>query len=273
MGDDGKVALIRWSSGNDSVTVAAPEGLIDPYLKCVTLWNKEKPVAVITYYATHPQSYYGKGDVTCEFIGIARNRREKTLGGLPHIHFNGAGGNITSGKYNDGTEESRQALAKRVETAMQTAWDQSKKTSINNKVSWKSTDVNLPLGKNIDEENLKGIMSDEKASYSQKISAAEKLAWYRRWKAGAKINVSAVRLGKVWILNLPGELFVEYQLAAQRMKPGEEVCTAAYEEYGPGYIGTAVSYSQGGYETSDLNSGVSPETEAVLMEAIKKVLR
>ena len=57
------------------------------------------------------------------------------------------------------------------------------------------------------------------------------------------------------------------------MKPGEEVCTAAYEEYGPGYIGTAISYSQGGYETSDLNSGVSPEAEAVLMEAIKKVLR
>jgi len=273
MGDDGKVSLIRWSSGNDSVTVAAPEGLIDPYLKCVTLWNKEKPVAVITYYATHPQSYYGKGDVTCEFIGIARNRREKTLGGLPHIHFNGAGGNITSGKYNDGTEESRQALAKRVETAMQAAWDQSKKTPVNNKVSWKSTDVNLPLGKNIDEENLKRIMSDEKASYAQKISAAEKLAWYRRWKAGAKINVSAVRLGKVWLLNLPGELFVEYQLAAQKMKPGEEVCTAAYEEYGPGYIGTAISYSQGGYETSDLNSGVSPEVEAVLMEAIKKVLR
>jgi len=160
-----------------------------------------------------------------------------------------------------------------VETAMQAAWDQSKKTSINNKVSWKSADVNLPLGKNIDEENLKGIMSDEKASYAQKISAAEKLAWYRRWKAGAKINVSAVRLGKVWILNLPGELFVEYQLAAQQMKPGEEVCTAAYEEYGPGYIGTAISYSQGGYETSDLNSGVSPEAEAVLMEAIKKVLR
>ena len=51
-----------------------------------------------------PKVITGKGDVTCEFIGIARNRREKSLGGLPHIHFNGAGGNITSGKYNDGTE-------------------------------------------------------------------------------------------------------------------------------------------------------------------------
>ena len=86
LGDSGKVSMIRWSSGNDSATMAAPEGLIDPWLKCLSLWNNEKPIAVITYYATHPNSYYGKGDVTCEFVGIARNRREKSLG-LPHIHL------------------------------------------------------------------------------------------------------------------------------------------------------------------------------------------
>jgi hypothetical protein len=116
-------------------------------------------------------------------------------------------------------------------------------------------------------------MSNDTSSWSQKISAAEKLAWYQRSKEGVKINISSLRIGKIWLLNLPGELFVEYQLAAQQMKPGEKVCTAAYEELGPGYIGTAISYTQGGYETSDLNSGVSPEVESVLMQAIKKVLK
>ena len=273
LGKDGKVSMIRWSSGNDSATKAAPEGLVDPWLKCVSLWNNEKPITVITYYATHPQSYYGQGDVTCEFIGIARNRREKSLGGLPHIHFNGAGGNITSGKYNDGSEASRQILAKRVETAMQQAWEQTQKTAITKNVAWKSIPLILPLGKNIVEEKLRSTLSDEKTTRAEKLAAAEKLAWFQRWKEGAKINVSSLRLGKVWLLNLPGELFVEYQLAAQQMKPGEEVCTAAYEELGPGYIGTAISYTQGGYETSDLNSGVAPEVEAVLLEAIKKVLK
>jgi hypothetical protein len=272
LGDSGKVSMIRWSSGNDSATMAAPEGLIDPWLKCLSLWNNEKPIAVITYYATHPNSYYGKGDVTCEFVGIARNRREKSLG-LPHIHFDGCGGNITTGKYNDGSEASRQMLAKRVETAMQQAWEQTKKTAITKTNSWKSTQVTLPLGKNIVEEKLRSTLSSEKSSWQEKISAAEKLAWYQRSKDGVKIEVSALRLGKIWLLNLPGELFVEYQLAAQKMKPGEVVCTAAYEELGPGYIGTAVAYTQGGYETTDLNSGTAPEVEAVLMEAIKKVLK
>ena len=273
LGNSGKVEMIRWSSRNDSATIAAPEGLVDPWLKCLSLWNNEKPIAVITYYATHPQSYYGQGDVTCEFVGIARNKREKSLGGLPHIHFNGAGGNITTGKYNDGSEASRQALTKKLETAMQQAWELTKKTATPENIAWKSTSVNLPLGKNIVEEKLRATLSNERSSWAEKISAAEKLAWYQRSKKGAKINVSSLRLGKVWLLNLPGELFVEYQLAAQQMKPGEEVCTAAYEELGPGYIGTAISYTQGGYETSDLNSGVAPEVETVLLNAIKTVLK
>ena len=273
LGNSGKVEMIRWSSRNDSATIAAPEGLVDPWLKCLSLWNNEKPIAVITYYATHPQSYYGQGDVTCEFVGIARNKREKSLDGLPHIHFNGAGGNITTGKYNDGSEASRQTLAKRLETAMQQAWEQTKKTATPENIAWKSTSVTLPLGKNIVEEKLRSTLSNEKSSWQEKISAAEKLAWYQRSKEGAKINVSSLRLGKVWLLNLPGELFVEYQLAAQQMKPGEEVCTAAYEELGPGYIGTAIAYRQGGYETSDLNSGVAPEVETVLLNAIKTVLK
>jgi len=52
------------------------------------------------------------------------------------------------------------------------------------------------------------------------------------------------------VLHMPGELFVEYQLAAQRMRPNDTVCMAAYGDYGPGYIGTQIAYTQGGYETS-----------------------
>lgn len=274
LGKDGKVEIIRWSSTTDSAAIAAPEGLIDPWLKCVSFWNNLQPIAVMTYYTTHPQSYYGKGDVTCEFIGIARNAREKILNGLPHIHFNGASGNITAGKYNDGSEANRPVLANRIETAMREAWEQTKKTPVTgNRFAWKSLSVKLPLNKNLIEKNMRATLSDEKASVPEKMAAAEKLAWYERSAAGQTVNVSSLRLGKIWLLNLPGESFVEYQLAAQAMKPGEQVCTAAYEEYGPGYIGTKISYSQGGYETSNLVSGVSPGTEAILLKAIKKVLR
>ena len=71
---------------------------------------------------------------------------------------------------------------------------------------------------------------------------------------------------------MPGELFVEYQLNAQKLRPGKSVLMAAYGDYGPGYIGTEIAYTQGGYETSQRASDVAPEVEGVLMGAVKKLL-
>jgi len=114
MGPDGKVAIIRWSRSTDSAAIAAPEGLIDPWLKSVSFWNEEKPVVNLNYYTTHPKSHYGKGDISSDFVGIARESQQQKLG-FPQIYFSGAGGNITAGKYNDGSPERRYVLANRVE--------------------------------------------------------------------------------------------------------------------------------------------------------------
>lgn len=272
LGDDGKVSIIRWSKTSDPAAIAAPEGLIDPWLKAVSFWNEDQALAVLTYYATHPQSYYGQGEVTCEFVGIARNLREKALG-VPHVHFNGAGGNITAGKYNDGSVERRPVLTRRMEAAMEAAWNETAKTAIaSQELDWKTADVLLPPGKHLVEKELVAQLQDPEVEADWKMYVAKHLAWLRRTQAGKMVTISALRLGKVHLLHLPGELFIEYQLAAQKMRPDEMVCTAAYGEYGMGYIGTTEAYSQGGYETSERASRVAPEVEKVLMEAIGKVL-
>jgi hypothetical protein len=72
---------------------------------------------------------------------------------------------------------------------------------------------------------------------------------------------------------MPGELFIEYQLAARKLRPEDTVCIAAYGDYGPGYIGTEIAYEQGGYETSPRASNVAPGVERVLMEGIRELLR
>ena len=100
---------------------------------------------------------------------------------------------------------------------------------------------------------------------------ARQLAWSRRCKAGHRIDLSCLRLGPARVLHMPGELFVEYQLAAQQMRPDAMVCMAAYGDDGCGYIGTEISYSQGGYETSKV-SQVAPQVEKVLMDAMKSLL-
>ncbi len=273
LGEDGTVKITRWSRTEDTAAIAAPEGLIDPWLKCVSFWNEDQAIVVLNYYATHPMSHYGQGDVSSDFPGIARDRREKQLG-VPHIYFSGAGGNITAGKYNDGSPENRPVLAERMEKAMREAWEKTEKTPlILSDFDWKNTEVMLPLAEHLVEEELLAQLSDSQSDSTSKLVAADHLAWLRRTNEGHKVNVSSIRLGNVWLLNIPGEAFIEYQLAAQEMKPGDHVCTAAYEEYGPGYLCTEIAYSQGGYESSERASLVSPEIEQVLLSAITEVLK
>lgn len=266
--------ITRYSKSTDSFMVNAPEGLIDPWLKCISFWNGKKPITALTFYTTHPQSYYGDGDVTCEFVGIARNDAGKKLG-IPLIHFNGASGNIAAGKYNDGSRQRRIVLANRVEAGMIKAWKNTQLVKVERgNISWKTIGVALPLNANIQEPDLRRRLTNDSLNIHMKLRAAEKLAWYQRNISGKLIDISALRLGKVWLLSLPGESFIEYQLAAQQMEPGGIVCTAAYGDYGPGYIGTKKSYFEnGGYETSDIVSGTSAGVEDVLMKAMEAVLK
>ncbi len=274
LGDDGRVKLMRWSKSSNADAIAAPEGVIDPLVRTVGMFNGETVIAVLTYYATHPQSYYGQGDVTCEFVGLARNARQQALGGALHIHFSGAGGNVAAGKYNDGSAGRRPVLAKRMEAGMQAAWQGIERFAITaDDVQWRVQPVALPPGEHLNEASLLAILENPAADPTSRLSAASHLAWLRRCVAGEKIDLTCLKLGSTYLLHMPGELFVEFQLAAAAMRPDDEVCMAAYGDYGPGYIGTEIAYSQGGYETSPRASRVAPEVERVMMDGLRTLLK
>jgi hypothetical protein len=85
------------------------------------------------------------------------------------------------------------------------------------------------------------------------------------------IPVTALHLGaEAYIVNLPGETFIEYQLAAQAERPDAFVAVAGYGDQGTGYITLERSFAEGGYEPID--SFVSGKSEAILREAIRQVL-
>lgn len=273
LGEDGMVRLGRMSSTKNLEAIEAPEGLIDPMVRVVSLWNQDQPLVCLTYYATHPQSYYGQGDVTPDFVGLARNQRQKETDGLPHIHFNGAGGNIAAGKYNDGSPENRPVLMQRLADGMRSAWEQTERYPLTvDGIAWRVSPVVLPLADHLDAAKLRETLEDPKANPRGRLSAALKLAYWDRHCLKQPILLSCLQIGPVSILHMPGELFVEYQLAAQEMEPDRFICMAAYGDYGPGYIGTAIAYEQGGYETQPSSSNVSPAVEGQLMEAIGQLL-
>jgi hypothetical protein len=273
LGPQGKVVIQRNSaSGRNPAARAAPEGTIDPQVRLVSFWNGDRALAVLTYYATHPQSYYGQGLVNWDFVGMAREIREKALPGVPHIHFNGAGGNVAAGKYNDGAPAMRPVLAERLATGMGKAWAAQRKTGITGAdVKWRIEEVGLPVRSSLEEKALQAKLADSKVPLAMRLRAGRDLVFVQRMQSGRRIPITCLQLGPAQLLHLPGELFVEYQLAAQALRPGEFVAMAAYGDLGPGYIGTEIAYTQGGYETG-IVSRVAPQVEQVLTGAMRKLL-
>lgn len=274
LGPDGRVALQRQSSGGRNPAArAAPEGTIDPLVRLLTFWNADKPVVVLTWYATHPQSYYGRGSVNWDFVGMAREAREKALPGVPHIHFDGAGGNVAAGKYNDGSKETRPVLARRLADGMRLAWESQKKQPLKaTDIGWQVVPVAMPVRDTLVDEQLLAKIANPKLKDRDRVRAARDITFLRRTVGGHRISLSCLRIGTARVLHMPGELFVEYQLAAQQLRPNDFVAMAAYGDYGTGYIGTEIAYSQGGYETG-IVSRVAPHVETVLMNAVRKLLK
>jgi hypothetical protein len=272
LGPDGKVKFTRTSSTKNAAMRAEPEGTIDPKITALSLWNNDAPIAIITHYACHPQSYYRLGIPHPDFPGIARFIRAQSMPYTLQLHFNGAGGNVTAGKYNDGAYENRMILAHRLADGMKAAFESTKKSPlVAADIGWTSARVKLPIAAHLNEADL--IQKLKTTPPQGYVSTADQLAWVTRHKENhGEIDLSCLRVGSARMLCMPGELFVEYQLAAKAMRPDLHVCMAAYGNYGPAYIGMNCSYAEGGYEVGPQSSNVAPEVESVLFAGMKQLL-
>jgi hypothetical protein len=245
---DGTI-LTRASSAKDPLIRMAPEGTIDAFLRTVSFYEGSAPVARLHYYATHPQSLYGDGRVSYDVPGLARERLEKETGVL-QIYFNGCGGDVAMGKYNDYTPQGRQELANRVYDAMARSVAKVRLTPVG-PVHWATAPAPClpPRDPAYGEARCQEVLKDARAPKAERIKSAMLLAWNERVRAGRQVEISCMSLGPVRLLHLPGEPFVEYQLYAQRAGADAFVAVAGYGDCGMWYIGTDQAYAdRGGYE-------------------------
>jgi hypothetical protein len=270
LGPNGKVKYTRTSATKDPQARAEPEGLIDPWLRTVSFWDGDEALAALSYYATHPMSYYGDGHVSADFCALARRKRQAEEPKVFQVYFNGCAGNVTAGKYNDGSHENRAVLRDRVHTGMVAAWKATERFALDG-FSWRVEPVQLPPRKepNFGEAASRQVLDDPKQTAARRNNAAFQLAWLAR--RDRPIGLTCLDLGRMEVLHLPGEPFVEYQLFAQEQRPDKAVCVAGYGDGGPGYIPTAAAYLEGGYEPTVALAG--PDSEAILQKAIHKLLK
>ena len=269
IGLTGKVQSQRGSSSKREDQQVFPEGLIDPMLKTVAFYNQDTKLVASHYYACHPMSYYGDGRVSSDFCGLARKQRQAEEPHCMHLYFNGCGGNIGAGKYNDGSKAMRPVLRDRMYRGMVASEEKLDPQSIES-LSWETQDI-LPLvNTNLAEDALMRQISDHEQSVVNRNRPAYALAWLRRIAKGHPITLSSLHVNDISLLHLPSESFIEYQLRAQASAPGRFVACAAYGDGGPWYIPTSDAYPQGGYAVSV--AWCAPDIDPTLSGGISELL-
>ena len=269
IGPNGKITKMRGSACKDPELIALPEGLIDPMLKTVAFYDGEKKVLACHYYATHPMSHYGQGNVSSDFVGLARKQRQKEEPDCTHIYFTGASGNISAGKYNNGSAEARVELTQRIYEGIIASEKNLKPEPITG-ISWKTHELLASVNPLFTKESETTLLENKKNQPANRIRPAMRLAWMDRVKAKTPIILSALHINKTSLLHLPAESFLEYQLRAQKLQPGRFVATAAYGDGGPWYIPVKEAYPQGGYEVSVANC--AEDVDAQMTEGMQKIL-
>ena len=259
------------SSGGDPVLRDAPDGLIDPNLKTVSFWNGSTPLLALNAYATHPMSYYGRGEVSADFVGMARDRRQRDDLKVHQIYASGCSGDVTAGKYNDGSPANRELLADRIYRGMVEAWDATTTEPLT-RVELRTTELLLEYRKDATHtaESLQRTLDNTQADVRDRILAAMGLSSRRRVAANQPIDFSCLDLGHAKIVLFPAEAFVRYQLLAQETAPDAFVCSIGYGECWPGYIPTASAFDDG-FTNSWL--WVAPGAEERVTTALKAVLK
>ncbi len=268
---DGKISFGRTSSTRDAQAREAPEGTIDPHLKALSFWEGEKPVLALSCYATHPMSTYGRGGVSSDFPGHARERRQRDDPAVLQIYASGASGNVTAGKYNDGSPENRPVLAGRIHQAMAAAFQATRRFPLE-KIGWRAARLRLEPRSTagFTPADLERRLSSERPF--EQCLAAFGLSWRKRIEAGRPIDVPAIDFGAAQLVLLPAESYVEFQLLAQHLRPDSIVLVLGYGECAPGYIPTDKAFEEDDTNLHDW-CWVAPGSEKAMAAALEEALK
>jgi hypothetical protein len=265
LGEDGKIHM-RWSATTDPDLIAAPEGLIDPMLKTITFAKDGKPLVRMHYYAVHPQSFYRDERMSYDFVGMAREKLEKEDGAY-QIYFTGCTGDITAGKYNQGTRENRTELADRLYDGMKRSVAATKYAPVG-PIRWRTAPLTAAPQFAEKAHAYEKKLSNPREKTHQRVFAAQDLAFLKR--IDRPFFLCSLELGDVSMVYLPGEPCIAFQLYAQKAKPGSFVAVSGYADGGCGYICTENMFDEGGYEPSA--SRFAPEVDQKLRAAIDSLL-
>lgn len=274
---DGTPYFGRFSTCRDAALREQSEGEIDPWLRSITFYSYDRAVATLHSYAVHPMSPYGGGVVSADFVGDARARRQREVPETLQIYVSGCCGDVTAGKYNDGSPEVRAQLAGRLYDAMARA-DAATERYPSVVQGWGRNPIVLPHWDvpQLTEEALARTIADEKVSFGTKATAALGLSSRQRSAVlgrgdGQHVDLQVLDFGAAKLALFPAESFVSFQLQVAAAVPKKFIVPIGFGECSPGYLPTVAAIREGfreehGYTWCDETA------ERRIVDGMKKLL-
>ncbi len=260
-----------------------PDGIVDRRVKVLRVdADADTPLAVLMNYVCHATVFGGTNLFICgDYPGKTQQFVERAYGnGTMALFLQGCCGNIRphlvteEGRFRAGTPAELDRIGKRlgaeVVNVCETIW-----TKPASKISVASKVFGIPYDELPTEAELR-----------ESIEAGRDVVWAKamleRLKTGklkpeVEIEIQVVKLDDVWFVTLPGEPFLELGLQIEG-EIGENVFTVGYANGNVGYLCTAASYPEGGYEPVGSCKGYfqpaqfRPETEQLLVETAGEIV-
>lgn len=267
----GRVSFARGSSsGSDAFFRETDAGLIDPMMRTISFWDGDQCIVEYHAYATHPMSYYGRGEVTSDFVGLARKQLSRLDRSIHPIYASGCSGDVTAGKYNDGTPKAREELTQKIYDAMLANRAGAQRVVCR---PWDFRSVALELEytnvASLQRETMARELHDEALPIEKRILAAMGLASLDRVQVLKQpIDMPCIDFGIAKLVLFPGETFVGYQHLAQSMG-SVPVIPVGYGESWTGYVPTNAAFADGFHESW---LWVAPGSQTRIEGALRKLL-
>ncbi|HLN31677.1 MAG TPA: hypothetical protein VK395_28305 [Gemmataceae bacterium] len=271
--DNARSTFGRVRTTRDPRANARPVGASDPWLKMLSFWDSEFPLAVVSCYAAPKYALreYGKGAVSADFVGMARKRRRAEQPGTAQIYLSGCGASATAEKSDESSSEDRHELADRIYRAMSQAWKATRRHPLK-QIAYRTVPLRLEPRNSpgYSVADLQRRLATSTRPFDQCLAALG-LSWRNRADAGHKLDVSALDFGMAQVVLLPGGSSAEYQLMAQQLRRDEFVIVAGYGECAPGFIPVGRVWQDGATKLRDW-CWVAPSSERALTAALQSVL-
>ena len=226
-------------------TVISREGAVDPSVNVAAFLDEsEEPVAVLVNGVCHPVHEMCIRRVSPDYPGEMCRELEARHRGATAFFFNGAAGNINPPTVSGGPDGARshgQKLARAAEEL---------------------------LGQ------VEPVEGEEVVLLRSRVSLPGRTLTGRPSKVPLITELTALRLGSVGFVLIPGEPFVEIGLGIRQASPFEPTWVVGYAGDYVGYIPTDRAFDEGGYE---LGPGpwarVGPGSEGIIRREALALLR